>query len=105
MTGTPILELANVGKTFRSADGHVRPVLAGVDFSLRDGEIVALLGQSGSGKSTLLRIMAGLIPADMGTVRYRGQPLYAPARAISMVFQSFALFPWLTVQQNVELGL
>ena len=102
---TPIIELAGVGKSFHSADGHVRPVLAGVDFTLREGEIVALLGQSGSGKSTLLRIMAGLIPADHGSVRYRGQPLFGPARAISMVFQSFALFPWLTVQQNVELGL
>ena len=100
-----IIELRSVGKTFRSADGHVRPVLDGVDFSLREGEIVALLGQSGSGKSTLLRIMAGLIEADQGHVLYRGQPVYGPARGISMVFQSFALFPWLTVQQNVELGL
>jgi NitT/TauT family transport system ATP-binding protein len=100
-----ILELNGVGKSFRSADGRARPVLDGVDFTLREGEIVALLGQSGSGKSTLLRIMAGLIAADHGEVRYRGQPLFAPARSISMVFQSFALFPWLTVQQNVELGL
>ena len=100
-----IIELSGVGKTFRSADGHVRPVLDQVDFTLREGEIVALLGQSGSGKSTLLRLMAGLIPADQGELRYRGQPLYGPARGISMVFQSFALFPWLTVQQNVELGL
>jgi NitT/TauT family transport system ATP-binding protein len=102
---TDIIELRDVGKTFRSADGHVRPVLDTVDFTLREGEIVALLGQSGSGKSTLLRIIAGLIGADKGQVRYRGQPLYGPARSISMVFQSFALFPWLTVQQNVELGL
>ncbi|MDL5033514.1 nitrate/sulfonate/bicarbonate ABC transporter ATP-binding protein [Pelomonas sp. APW6] len=100
-----IIELQGVGKTFRSADGHVRPVLDAVDFSLREGEIVALLGPSGSGKSTLLRIMAGLIAADRGRVQYRGQPLHGTARAISMVFQSFALFPWLTVQQNVELGL
>lgn len=100
-----IIELHGVGKRFRSADGHPRPVLADVDFHLREGEIVALLGQSGSGKSTLLRIMAGLVPADAGQVRYRGQPLSGPARGISMVFQSFALFPWLTVQQNVELGL
>ncbi|HET9644392.1 MAG TPA: nitrate/sulfonate/bicarbonate ABC transporter ATP-binding protein [Burkholderiaceae bacterium] len=100
-----IIDLNAVGKSFRSADGHERPVLDAVDFTLREGEIVALLGQSGSGKSTLLRIMAGLIHADKGEVRYRGQPLYGPARAISMVFQSFALFPWLTVQQNVELGL
>ncbi|AOY01860.1 nitrate/sulfonate/bicarbonate ABC transporter ATP-binding protein [Jeongeupia sp. USM3] len=100
-----LIELKNVGKSFRSADGAARTVLAGVDFALADGEIVALLGQSGSGKSTLLRIMAGLINADGGDVNYRGQPLYGPARGISMVFQSFALFPWLTVQQNVELGL
>ncbi|MET0381877.1 MAG: nitrate/sulfonate/bicarbonate ABC transporter ATP-binding protein [Burkholderiaceae bacterium] len=100
-----IIDLQGVRKSFRSADGRDRPVLEGVDFTLREGEIVALLGQSGSGKSTLLRIMAGLIGVDAGTVQYRGQPLYGPARAISMVFQSFALFPWLTVQQNVELGL
>src|SRR5512138_840600 len=101
----PIIELREVGKSFRSADGKARPVLSGVDFTLREGEIVALLGQSGSGKSTLLRIMAGLVPVDAGEVRYREQPLFGPARAISMVFQSFALFPWLSVQQNVELGL
>jgi NitT/TauT family transport system ATP-binding protein len=100
-----IIELREIGKTFRSADGHLRPVLDAVDFTLHEGEIVALLGRSGSGKSTLLRIMAGLIGPDAGEVLYRGQPLYGPARSISMVFQSFALFPWLTVQQNVELGL
>ena len=101
----PILELRGVGKRFRSADGHERTVLEGVDFKLQRGEIVALLGASGSGKSTLLRILAGLIPADAGSVLYRGAPLHGPARGIGMVFQSFALFPWLTVQQNVELGL
>ena len=101
----PLIELAQVGKSFRTADGTDRSVLEGVDFSLKEGEIVALLGKSGSGKSTLLRILAGLITADHGHVRYRGQPLYGPARGIAMVFQSFALFPWLTVQQNVELGL
>jgi len=100
-----IIELKGVGKSFKSADGSARSVLEGVDFRLAEGEIVSLLGQSGSGKSTLLRIMAGLIPIDAGEVRYRDQPLYGPARGVSMVFQSFALFPWLTVQQNVELGL
>ena len=100
-----IIELKDVGKSFKSADGSARSVLEGVDFRLAEGEIVSLLGQSGSGKSTLLRIMAGLINADSGDVRYREQPLYGPARGVSMVFQSFALFPWLTVQQNVELGL
>ncbi|OIQ79895.1 bicarbonate transport ATP-binding protein CmpD [mine drainage metagenome] len=102
---TPIVELKSVGKSFRSADGSARSVLEGVDFTLNQGEIVALLGQSGSGKSTMLRIMAGLIPADDGQVLYRGLPLYGPADGVSMVFQSFALFPWLTVQKNVELGL
>lgn len=100
-----IVELKNVGKSFKSADGKARSVLEGVDFRLAEGEIVSLLGQSGSGKSTMLRIMAGLIGADSGEVRLRDQPLYGPARGVSMVFQSFALFPWLTVQQNVELGL
>jgi NitT/TauT family transport system ATP-binding protein len=102
---TPIVELKSVGKSFRSADGKARSVLESVDFTLNEGEIVALLGKSGSGKSTMLRIMAGLIAADSGYVLYRGLPLYGPANGISMVFQSFALFPWLTVQKNVELGL
>ncbi|HXD08128.1 MAG TPA: nitrate/sulfonate/bicarbonate ABC transporter ATP-binding protein [Burkholderiaceae bacterium] len=101
----PLVELKSVGKSFRSADGVQRPVLHEVDFTLREREIVALLGQSGSGKSTLLRIMAGLVPVDGGEVLYRGQPLHGPARGVGMVFQSFALFPWLTVQQNVEIGL
>ena len=102
---TPIIELKSVDKSFHSADGSARLVLKGVDFTLNEGEIVALLGQSGSGKSTMLRIMAGLIPADKGQVLYKGLPIYSAARGISMVFQSFALFPWLTVQKNVELGL
>jgi NitT/TauT family transport system ATP-binding protein len=102
---TALVELKNVAKSFKASDGTPRSVLENVDFTLKEGEIVALLGQSGSGKSTLLRIMAGLIPADGGDVRYRGQPLFGPAAGIAMVFQSFALFPWLTVQKNVELGL
>lgn len=102
---TPIIELKTVAKSFHSADGSARTVLEGVNFALREGEIVALLGQSGSGKSTLLRLLAGLIGADSGEVLYRGLPLHGPARGVSMVFQSFALFPWLTVQKNVELGL
>ena len=101
----PIIELKSVDKSFHSADGSARLVLQDVDFTLNEGEIVALLGQSGSGKSTMLRIMAGLILADKGQVLYKGLPIYGAARGISMVFQSFALFPWLTVQKNVELGL
>lgn len=105
MVQNNLMELKGVAKSFRSADGAPRLVLDKVDFSLAQGEIVALLGKSGSGKSTLLRIMAGLIPVDVGTVSYRGKDVHGPASGIAMVFQSFALFPWLTVQQNVELGL
>ena len=102
---TPIVELKTVGKSFLAANGAARAVLQGVDFTLYEGEIVALLGQSGCGKSTMLRIIAGLIGPDSGNVLYHGMPLFGPARGVSMVFQSFALFPWLTVQKNVELGL
>ncbi|HBD33472.1 MAG TPA: nitrate ABC transporter ATP-binding protein, partial [Cupriavidus sp.] len=100
-----VIELHGVGKVFRTADHTDRAVLEGVNLTLREGEIVAMLGKSGSGKSTLLRIMAGLVGADRGEVRFRGQKLVGTAEGIAMVFQSFALFPWLTVQQNVELGL
>jgi NitT/TauT family transport system ATP-binding protein len=105
MSRNTLIELKGVAKSFRIADGAPRKVLEGVDFTLAEGEIVALLGKSGSGKSTLLRIVAGLIPADAGKVSYRGKDIHGPVGGIAMVFQSFALFPWLTVQQNVELGL
>ena len=100
-----LMELNGIAKSFRSADGGPRLILDDVNFKLAKGEIVALLGKSGSGKSTLLRIMAGLIPADTGKAIYRGKDIRGPATGVAMVFQSFALFPWLTVQQNVELGL
>ena len=105
MKQNSLIQLTRVEKSFRSADGAPRKILDDVNFSLAEGEIVALLGKSGSGKSTMLRIMAGLIPADAGDAMYRGQNIYGPAAGIAMVFQSFALFPWLTVQHNVELGL
>src|ERR1700747_2100397 len=77
----------------------------GVNLTLHEGEIVGLLGRSGSGKSTLLRIVSGLLKPTAGEVKWRGVPLPGPAPGVAMVFQSFALFPWLTVQENVELGL
>jgi NitT/TauT family transport system ATP-binding protein len=105
MENNKLIDLRGVSKSFRSPDGSPRTVLEGVDFALAEGEIVALLGKSGSGKSTLLRIIAGLAQADTGTTDYRSRPIRGPVSGIAMVFQSFALFPWLTVQQNVELGL
>src|SRR5437763_13290389 len=79
-------------------------VLDDVNLTLREGEIVALLGRSGSGKSTLLRIVSGLLRPTEGSVLWRGLQVAGPTDGIAMVFQSFALFPWLTVQENVELG-
>jgi NitT/TauT family transport system ATP-binding protein len=80
-------------------------VLEDVNLTLREGEIVALLGRSGSGKSTLLRIVAGLLEPTAGEVRWRDRPVRGPAEGVAMVFQSFALFPWLTVRENVGIGL
>jgi NitT/TauT family transport system ATP-binding protein len=105
-TGTAInlVETRGLRKTFPTRDGEL-PVLEGIDVHVREGEIVALLGRSGSGKSTLLRCIAGLIPPTDGLVLYREQPFTGTNPGAGMVFQSFALLPWLTVQQNVELGL
>lgn len=105
MTALPLLRTVSVCKTYQMPDHLSRLVLDHVDFTLRDGEIVAILGKSGSGKSTFLRILAGLIPPTDGAVEYRGNPVTGPAHGIAMVFQSYALFPWLTVLGNVELGL
>lgn len=108
MTGsgsTNVLDVRGVRRSFDRPSGEPLVVLEAVDLQLKRGEIVGLLGRSGSGKSTLLRIVAGLIQASDGEVIYRGQRLRGPAEGIAMVFQSFALFPWLTVQQNVEAGL
>jgi NitT/TauT family transport system ATP-binding protein len=101
----PLLDVRNVRKTFPRPDGPELLVLDGINLVLREGEIVGLLGRSGSGKSTLLRLIAGLTsPAD-GTITYLGRAVAEPPPGIAMVFQSFALFPWLTVLENVELGL
>jgi NitT/TauT family transport system ATP-binding protein len=101
----PILSLEGIRKTFPRPDGRELLVLDDVHLQIRRNEIVGLIGRSGSGKSTLLRIIAGLSEPVAGTMRYLGAPLRGPAPGIAMVFQSFALFPWLTVYDNVALGL
>lgn len=100
-----IFTVKELQKTFRQSEGQELLVLDDVNFTMYENEIVALLGKSGSGKSTLLRIIAGLIKPSKGQVVYHGQPVAAPVQGIAMVFQNFALLPWLTVLQNVELGL
>ncbi|RQO66991.1 nitrate ABC transporter ATP-binding protein [Aquitalea sp. FJL05] len=100
-----IFSLKHVDKGYHKGGEEDIQVLDDVNLTLHEGEIVGLLGRSGSGKSTLLRIIAGLIQASAGEVNYCGQPLNGPAEGVAMVFQTFALFPWLTVLQNVEAGL
>jgi NitT/TauT family transport system ATP-binding protein len=102
---TDLLDIHALRQTFPRADGGELLVLDGVDLELKQGQIVGLLGRTGSGKSTLLRLIAGLAQPSDGTITYLGQPVNAPAPGIAMVFQSFALFPWLTVLENVQLGL
>lgn len=104
MSDTTILNLHNISRGFKRNQGELT-VLQDINLTLNKGEIVGLLGRSGSGKSTLLRIIAGLIEPSAGMVRYKGKLLQGPAPEVAMVFQTFALFPWLTVMQNVETGL
>jgi NitT/TauT family transport system ATP-binding protein len=100
-----IVAAEHVTKSFATPDGGQLAVLDDINLELHEGEIVALLGKSGSGKSTLLRTLAGLIAPSSGRALYRGTQLQVPSPGIAMAFQTFALLPWLTVRQNVELGL
>jgi len=102
---TSLLDIRSVCRSFPKGSGEELLVLEKVDLTIHSGEIVGLLGRSGSGKSTLLRIIAGLIAPTSGDAKCRGEAIVGPPNGVSMVFQSFALFPWLTVLQNVELGL
>jgi NitT/TauT family transport system ATP-binding protein len=100
-----LLEVRGCRQAYHKEANSDLVVLDDVNLTLREGEMVALLGRSGSGKSTLLRIVAGLLTPTAGEVLWRDRPVHGPAEGVAMVFQSFALFPWLTVQENVELGL
>ena len=100
-----LLNVNAVRKAFPKPDGGELLVLDNVNLHLKEGQIVGLLGRSGSGKSTLLRLIAGLSQPTAGNLNYLGQPIAGPGAGIAMVFQSFALFPWLTVFENVALGL
>jgi NitT/TauT family transport system ATP-binding protein len=105
MAGETLLDVRDVRRSFPRPGGGELLVLDGVELNLKQGEIVGLLGRSGSGKSTLLRLIAGLAQPQGGSLSYMGHRIDGPANGIAMVFQSFALFPWLTVLENVQLGL
>lgn len=100
-----LVAVDRIRKVYPKGSGEDVLVLDDVTFSLDRNEIVSFLGRSGCGKTTLLRILAGLMPASGGEVRIAGKRVAGPSPEVAMVFQSFALFPWLTVLENVEIGL
>lgn len=104
-TPKPLISIEQLTKTFRKSTNQDLLVLKSIDLKIYEGEIVALLGPSGSGKSTLLRIIAGLIKPSSGKISFHDTPISGPVDNVAMVFQNFALLPWLTVLGNVELGL
>jgi NitT/TauT family transport system ATP-binding protein len=101
----PIIEARQLEKFYAQPDGSRIQVIAATDLAVYPGQIIALLGPSGCGKSTLLRMLTGLAPASAGGVLWHGQPVRGETPNVSIVFQSFALFPWLTVIENVEAPL
>jgi NitT/TauT family transport system ATP-binding protein len=104
-TKTSFVSLEDVGKSYLQPNGQTISIIENINCQLQVGEIIALLGPSGSGKSTLMRMIAGLIPPSSGKVLYYSRPLVGLNPGVAIVFQNFALYPWLTVLENVELGL
>ncbi len=99
------LKIQGVSRTFTSAKGPATQALLPVDFHVTDNDFVTILGPSGCGKSTMLRIVAGLDQPTSGRVLLDGQPVTGPGADRGMVFQSYTLFPWLTIEQNIRFGL
>lgn len=102
---TVLAELRHIRQFYHKDSTADVQVLDDVNLRIHAGEIVGLLGRSGSGKSTLLRIIAGLLPPTSGEVLWKGEALKGPTQDVAIVFQSFALFPWMTIEENVALGL
>lgn len=102
---TSFIALESIGKSYLQPNGQTISIIENINCQLQVGEIIALLGPSGSGKSTLMRMIAGLIPPSSGRVLYYNRPLMGLNPGVAIVFQNFALYPWLTVLENVELGL
>jgi nitrate/nitrite transport system ATP-binding protein len=105
MTTPPFLALRGLTKSYVGKTGATTEVLGGIDLDVAEGEFVAILGFSGAGKTTLINALAGLITPDGGTMTLRGKPIAGPDRERGLVFQSYSLFPWLTVEGNVTLAV
>src|SRR3546814_838043 len=105
MSELPILSLRGVTKSYTGRTGATTEVLAGIDFDVREGEFIAILGFSGAGKTTLISAIAGLVMPDAGQILLRGKAVNGPDKERGLVFQSYSLFPWLTVEQNVALAV
>jgi NitT/TauT family transport system ATP-binding protein len=99
------IALQGLGKSYLQPNGQSITIIENIDLNLRTDQIIAILGPSGSGKSTLMRMIAGLIAPTSGKVLYYDRPLTGLNPGVAIVFQNFALYPWLTVLENVELGL
>src|SRR5271163_1305465 len=104
-TTTPIVELTGIDMTFGESTGDKMKVLDDINLTVQEDDVMALLGPSGCGKSTIMRILSGLIRPSSGVVKYKGTPMPGINPGVAMVFQNFALFPWLTVRENILLGL
>ncbi len=103
--GKDLIEIRDIGMTFVTPSGKPLPVLEHINLNVAENEFLCILGASGSGKSTILRIMTGLLKPTIGTVTVDGRPLRGNNPYTAIVFQSFALLPWLTVEENIGLGL
>ena len=101
----PIVELCGINMTFGEQSGDKMKVLDDINLTVHENDVMALLGPSGCGKSTIMRILSGLIQPSSGEVKYKGTPLDGVNPGVAMVFQNFALFPWLSVKENILLGL
>lgn len=101
----PILSLQNVSKSYTGANGDKTDVLTDINLDVAEGEFIAVLGFSGAGKTTLISAIAGLIDVDAGDVLVKGEPCFGPGEDRGLVFQSYSLFPWLTVEGNVRLAV
>lgn len=102
---SPLLSIQGVSRTFVSPKGQTTQALLPVDFDVAENDFVTILGPSGCGKSTMLRIVAGLDHPTSGRVLLGGRPVEGPGADRGMVFQSYTLFPWLTIEQNIRFGL